>query len=96
VIRGYFFEQRLMGDLAGELGVSESRVSQLRTEALSLLRHGMAAQYRDPSTLDSPGTGRSAARLASYAAAIASRGSLHARLSNASTLGEQITSYAQA
>ena len=34
VVIGYFFEERSMQDLADELGVSESRISQLRAEAL--------------------------------------------------------------
>jgi RNA polymerase sigma factor for flagellar operon FliA len=33
-----------MQDIADELGVSESRISQLRTEALALLKDGMNAQ----------------------------------------------------
>ena len=32
-----------MADLADELGVTQSRISQLRTEALSLLRDGLNA-----------------------------------------------------
>ena len=35
---GYFFEERPMHELADELGVSESRISQMRAEALSLLK----------------------------------------------------------
>ena len=38
VVIGYFFDERSMQDLADELGVSESRISQLRAEALLLLR----------------------------------------------------------
>lgn len=38
VISGYFLEERPMVELAVTLGVSESRVSQLRAEALVLLR----------------------------------------------------------
>ena len=48
VVIGYFFEERSMQDLADELGVSESRISQLRAEALLLLegRHQLAARAR--------------------------------------------------
>jgi RNA polymerase sigma factor for flagellar operon FliA len=44
VIRGYFFEERSVCDLSEQLGVTQSRISQLRTEALELLRDGMNAQ----------------------------------------------------
>ena len=48
VVIGYFFEERSMQDLADELGVSESRISQLRAEALLLVegRHQLAARAR--------------------------------------------------
>ncbi|WP_309136440.1 sigma-70 family RNA polymerase sigma factor [Nocardioides campestrisoli] len=38
VVNDYFLAERPMAEIAAELGVSESRVSQLRAEALSLLR----------------------------------------------------------
>ena len=41
VVEAYFFEERLMQSIAAELGVTESRVSQLRAEALVLLRDGI-------------------------------------------------------
>lgn len=41
VVEQYFFAQRRMADIADELGVTESRVSQLRSEALDLLRTGL-------------------------------------------------------
>ncbi|HEX5615884.1 MAG TPA: FliA/WhiG family RNA polymerase sigma factor, partial [Acidimicrobiia bacterium] len=50
VIMAYFFEERTMQDIADELGVSESRISQLRTEALALLKDGLNSQL-DPEAL---------------------------------------------
>src|SRR5829696_716672 len=50
VVIGYFFQERPMLEIAGELGVTESRVSQLRAEALILLRDGLNA-HLDPDTL---------------------------------------------
>ncbi len=44
VVVGVFLEQRPMAEIAAELGVSESRVSQLRAEALVLLRDAMNSQ----------------------------------------------------
>jgi RNA polymerase sigma factor for flagellar operon FliA len=42
VITGYFLEERPMREIAAELGVTESRISQLRAEALVLLRGALA------------------------------------------------------
>jgi RNA polymerase sigma factor FliA len=42
---GVYLEQRPMAELAAELGVTESRVSQLRAEALVLLRDAMNSQF---------------------------------------------------
>src|SRR6266571_753307 len=44
VVTAYFFEERPMLEIATELGVTESRVSQLRSEALVLLKDGLNAQ----------------------------------------------------
>ena len=38
VVEGYFFDERPMADIAAELGVTESRISQMRAEALVLLQ----------------------------------------------------------
>jgi RNA polymerase sigma factor for flagellar operon FliA len=43
VVEQYFFGQRRMADIAAELGVTESRVSQLRSEALRTLRQRMTS-----------------------------------------------------
>jgi RNA polymerase sigma factor for flagellar operon FliA len=50
VIVGYFLEARTSVELAAFLGVTESRISQIRSEALEMLRSGIEAQY-DSSTL---------------------------------------------
>lgn len=41
VVTGYFLEGRPMAEIADELGITESRVSQIRAEALVLLRDGL-------------------------------------------------------
>lgn len=81
VIRGCFFDDRPMRELADELGVTESRISQMRAEALKLLREGMNAQL-DPDQLPTPTntTGAVARRKAAYYAQIATRTSYHDRL----------------
>lgn len=41
VVEQVFFEDRAISDVAVSLGVTQSRVSQLRTEALAMIRDGM-------------------------------------------------------
>jgi RNA polymerase sigma factor for flagellar operon FliA len=45
VVVGYFLEGRTSAELATLLGVTESRISQLRKEALELLRGGIEGQF---------------------------------------------------
>jgi RNA polymerase sigma factor for flagellar operon FliA len=46
VVVGYFLEERTSEDLARFLGVTESRISQMRSEALAMLKDGIERQYR--------------------------------------------------
>jgi RNA polymerase sigma factor FliA len=69
VIVGYFLEGRTSQDLARFLGVTESRISQLRSEALEMLREGIESQYDTEAPVEPP-AGRVARRKASYADAI--------------------------
>jgi len=69
VVVGYFLENKTSQDLARFLGVTESRVSQLRSEALMMLKEGIEAQYSSHDTVEPP-SGRVARRKASYALAI--------------------------
>jgi RNA polymerase sigma factor for flagellar operon FliA len=81
VITGYFFEERPMAQIAGELGVTESRVSQLRAEALTLLKDGLNA-HLDPAVAAQSAIkdGCVARRRAAYYDRIATRGGLRDRL----------------
>nr|WP_051551235.1 sigma-70 family RNA polymerase sigma factor [Nocardioides sp. URHA0020] len=74
VVRGYFLEERPMAEIAAELGVTESRISQLRAEALVLLRGALAAAL-EPDLLDTTTdqAGIVARRRATYAASVAAR-----------------------
>lgn len=83
VVTGYFFEERPMHRIADELGVTESRVSQLRAEALALIRDGLNANL-DPEALppEPRPNGRLARRKAAYYAAIASNSDYRARLAS--------------
>lgn len=81
VVVAYFFEERPMQEIAEELGVTESRISQMRGEALTLMRAGMTANL-DPEMLPAeprPG-GRLARKKAAYYAAVAAGSSVGARL----------------
>ncbi|MGN6598369.1 MAG: sigma-70 family RNA polymerase sigma factor [Actinomycetes bacterium] len=82
VVQGYFFEERPMADIAAELGVTESRVSQMRGEALVLLKEAMNSQL-DPeqvTPLARP-DGCVARRREAYFAAVASHSDFRSRLS---------------
>ncbi len=68
VVEGYFLQGRKSQELADELGVTESRISQLRSEALGMLRDGIEAQYT--AQAQDPAAGRVARRKANYADAI--------------------------
>lgn len=78
VVVGLYLEGRTPEELAALLGVTKSRVSQLRAEAMEAMRDGIERQYaqHDPR----PPKGRVAIRQARYAADIASRSSWHDRL----------------
>lgn len=81
VVTGYYLQERPMAELAAELGVSESRISQLGAEALTLLRDGLNAQL-DPDLVTPVRRpdGCIARRRQAYYAEIATRGDLRSRL----------------
>ena len=81
VVVGYFFEELSMQELGDELGVSESRVSQLRAEALALLKDGITSQLEPESLPVEPRpNGRVARRKAAYYAEIAEASDHRSRL----------------
>ncbi|MGF1599687.1 MAG: sigma-70 family RNA polymerase sigma factor [Acidimicrobiales bacterium] len=49
VVVGYFFEGRSITDLGHLLGVTQSRASQIKEEALQMLRKGLAEVYQTSS-----------------------------------------------
>lgn len=81
VVTRYFLEERPMAEIAEELGVTESRISQMRGEALTLLRDGLNAQL-EPSLVAEPTrpTGCAARRREAYFAAVAGRSDYKARI----------------
>ena len=77
VIVGYFLEGSTSAELAAEFGVTESRISQLRSEGLALLRLAVDAQYGIAPDPQSP----IARRAADVADELARTSSYHDRLS---------------
>ena len=78
VIKGYFLDGKTSQEIADDLGITQSRVSQLRADALEMMREGLEAQYKakDP---ERP-VGRVARRKSRYATAIARQSSWKARV----------------
>jgi RNA polymerase sigma factor for flagellar operon FliA len=83
VITRYFLREEPMSVIAAELGVTESRISQLRAEALTLLKDGLNS-HLDPEQVKSAGRpdGCVNRRRASYFEQIASKGTLNSRLAH--------------
>jgi RNA polymerase sigma factor FliA len=95
VIQAYYFNQRPMAELATELGVTESRISQLRAEATHLLRDALNTLHTThPTTPDTTGgktEGCAARRRTAYYAAVAAHGTLRTRLAHTTTTGLPLT-----
>jgi RNA polymerase sigma factor for flagellar operon FliA len=66
VVIAHFFDERELRDIAAELGVSASRVSQMRAEAITLLRDGINSQLEPEKVQDLGETTLTARRRASY------------------------------
>lgn len=81
VVVEYFFEDRPMKEIAEDLGVTISRVSQLRGEAIAMLRDGINAQFEADG--ERPATPKSAGerKKADYYAAISSASDFATRVS---------------
>lgn len=89
VVDEYFFAQRRMADIAADLGVTESRVSQMRSEGLALLRAALQAADGDThSAQPANGGGRRQATLDKFAAAVTTRSTLAGRLTATSPLAD--------
>nr|BFE72445.1 FliA/WhiG family RNA polymerase sigma factor [Actinoplanes digitatis] len=81
VVETSFLQERPLSAVAAELGVTESRVSQLRTEALALLKDGLTTHMEQQDLGAARGDGCVARRRAAYAAQIADRSTMTSRLS---------------
>ena len=92
VVSEYYLDERPMTEIAAELGVTESRVSQLRSEALAMLKDGINTQL-DPELVTAPERpdGCVAKRRAGYYATIADRSTLQSRLAHTNHQGMPLT-----
>jgi RNA polymerase sigma factor for flagellar operon FliA len=82
VVTASFLQEQPLSDVAAQLGVTESRISQLRTEALRLLREGLNSTLA-PELLTVGGTrnkGCLQRRRTEYFARVAEQGNLRTRL----------------
>ncbi|WP_324650438.1 sigma-70 family RNA polymerase sigma factor [Georgenia sp. H159] len=74
VVEGLFFHERPVADIAEELGVTQSRISQLRTQALEMLRDAMNSSLEpDLAPVASAAPGVAEKRRLAYYAAVAER-----------------------
>lgn len=90
VVQDYFLVERPMAEIAAELGVSESRVSQMRAEALSLLR-GALTQALEPELMTTANRpeGCATRRREAYYAAVATRHTANVRRPVLATVTDQ-------
>lgn len=77
VVRASYLEGEPLCDIASRLGVTESRVSQLRGEAVALVREALAIQYDEQRPRP---IGRTERRRAAYAAQVGQRSTYENRL----------------
>lgn len=87
VVQAYFFAERPMAEIAAELGVTDSRISQMRAEALVLLRDALNFAL-EPALVPAAGRpgGCANRRRDAYFAAVAAR---HAEGARRSVVGSR-------
>ncbi len=71
IVEAVYFGDRTVTDVAAELGITHSAVSQQRSEAMRLLRDGLAAHYGDGGSTPEPASRTTAARRSAYLARVA-------------------------
>lgn len=97
VVVEYYFDERQMQDIAADLGVTESRVSQMRNEAVTMIRAALAAELDrgDEPRPAAPAQGRAAMRLAAYVAEVASASDYRTRVgSQTASIADRIAATA--
>jgi RNA polymerase sigma factor for flagellar operon FliA len=83
VVTGYYLEDRQLTDIAEELGVTQSRASQLRSEGLDLLKEALSRLLEDDAKAgrgaNADGDGVRARRRDAYVSAVARRSDVRTR-----------------
>jgi len=85
VVTRNFYDEETLRDIAAGMGVSESRVSQMRTQALTLI-HTVMQTLVDANPVPIAGGVRAQRQLQQYAAAVAARSTFAARLNHRTEL----------
>jgi RNA polymerase sigma factor for flagellar operon FliA len=86
IVVASFYEDQPLTELAAEMGVSESRISQLRSEALRLLKAGLQTQLEPEQVAPEPlPNGRAARTRTAYYDAVAQGSSYAERLTESPT-----------
>lgn len=78
----YFFEERPMQEIADDLGITVSRVSQLRGQAIRMMREGIEAQFAEAEVAPVRPLSRADRKRSEYAASIAAASTSASRLSS--------------
>ena len=88
VVEAYYFHSRPMCEIAAELSVTQSRVSQMCAEATTLMRDGMNSQLDPEALAPLARTGRAANTRQAYYQAVATRNTVAGRLAMSTSSGE--------
>lgn len=91
VIVGYFIEERPMAELAEDLGVTESRISHMRSEALSLMAEAIRAATGEAAGDVPVESGVAQRRRTAYCAAVAATSDFRSRLVRAPHWSDEST-----
>jgi RNA polymerase sigma factor for flagellar operon FliA len=85
VVTRNFYDEKTLRDIAADMGVSESRVSQMRTQALTLI-HTVMQNLVDANPVPIAGGLRAQRQMQQYAATVAARSTYSARLNHRTEL----------
>jgi RNA polymerase sigma factor FliA len=85
VVTRSFYDEETLRDIATSMGVSESRVSQMRTQGLTLI-HTVMQTLVDSNPVPMAGGVRAQRQLQQYAATVAARSTFSARLNQRTEL----------
>jgi RNA polymerase sigma factor for flagellar operon FliA len=85
IVVGHYLEGRSLDELATTFAITPSRISQLKSDAIDIIRQGLEAQFATATETGRP-KGRVAIRQARYASAIAEHADWRSRLQTAAPI----------